>query len=291
METELIDERRKEIEAYSPMLQVLDSLKERHLNVIIDVSSASGMALAKEGRRELKDLRLSLEKARKAEKEDSLAWGRYVDSEAKRIYDVIFPMEERYDFEIKKEEKRIADEKAERIRILELEIQKKKEEEAEKIRAEMEEKLKAERLAKEEAEKKLAEEREKMRLEREAFEKEKKIIEEQRLKIEREEKERMLKIEREEKAARLLKEESERADRLKKEAELRVIREEKEKIEAEERRIVREKEEKEAEIKRQINLKKTNELDGISLLTAFLIRYEEDEFFSPVIVAIKEFLG
>lgn len=113
------------VAVYNPIEAGLAELRQRHGHVLTappDVSTATGMKTAKEGRSELKTLRTSIEKARVAEKAASLAYGRLVDSEAKRITDAVEPLELAYDGAIKAEEQRIealrqAELEAERTRI------------------------------------------------------------------------------------------------------------------------------------------------------------------------------
>jgi hypothetical protein len=98
------------VAVYNPIEAGLAELQARHGHVLIeppDVSNPKGMKLAKEARGELKTLRTSIEKARVEEKAASLAYGRLVDSEAKRITDAVTPLELGYDTAIKAEEQRI----------------------------------------------------------------------------------------------------------------------------------------------------------------------------------------
>jgi len=97
----------------------LDKLKERYLTVP-DVATKDGYDLVVSGARELRDIRVSVEKKRKELKAGALEWGRLVDSEAKRITGELLQLENPIKEAKKvidnekariKEEKRIADEK------------------------------------------------------------------------------------------------------------------------------------------------------------------------------------
>ena len=75
----------KEIVAYKPVEAVISDLTARYRGVVYDVTTTDGMADAKAGYREINGYSITLEKAREKEKAESLAYGRFVDSEAKRI--------------------------------------------------------------------------------------------------------------------------------------------------------------------------------------------------------------
>lgn len=301
------------IQKYSPIEAALEDLKSRHLNVVIDVSTKEGMKKAKEGRAELKAVRIRLDNARKEEKEESLNYCRFVDSEAKRIQLILDPMEEAYDKAIKAEEKRIADEENAKIRAAqeaEAEKQRLAKEAEEKKLAEERARLKAEeqRLAELEA-KYEAERKEKDRLaqealdlankklaeERAALEAEKKATEDKRIaeekaakeKIEAAERESRLKIEAEEKRLKEIKDKEEakaREEQLKKEAEERAEREKKEAAEREERR-------KQEDEKRSAELAKAKLLDGKEMLRTFLHRYGNITEFETVSNAIEDYFS
>lgn len=106
-----------EIVAYSKTENALAELRTKYSAVVFDVKSTNGMGAAKEARAELRSYRVDLEKVRVSEKAESLAYGRLVDSEAKRITAELEKLEEPIDDMIKAEEKRKADEKAEKERI------------------------------------------------------------------------------------------------------------------------------------------------------------------------------
>lgn len=106
-----------EIVAYSKTEQALAELRTKYSAVVFDVKSTKGMGAAKEARAELRSYRVDLEKVRVIEKAESLAYGRLVDSEAKRITAELEKLEDPIDNIIKVEEKRKADEKTEKERI------------------------------------------------------------------------------------------------------------------------------------------------------------------------------
>lgn len=162
--------------------------------VVTDSSQTIQMAVAREARKKFSQLRIDVEKARKAMKEQSLRKGQAIDAIARFLTSLITPIEDHLrlqeDFvkiqeEKKAEEARVAAEKkAEEERVAK---EKAESEERERIQLENE-KLKKEA---EERERILAEEREKARKEREAAELEKKRIEsEQQKKLDAERKER-----------------------------------------------------------------------------------------------------
>lgn len=125
--------------------------------VVTDSSQTTEMAMAKEARKKFSQLRIDVEKARKAMKEQSLRKGQAIDSIARFLVSLILPIEEylrsQEDFVRIEHEKKLAEEK------------KKDEEEAEKKRLADEEKerLEQERIRKEN--KKLKQEAEKRELE------------------------------------------------------------------------------------------------------------------------------
>lgn len=81
-----------------------------------DATTATGLAAAKAARAEIRDLRGKLEKTRAEIKAPVLAQGQLIDAEAKRINAELLAIEEPIDAAIKAEERRKAEEKAERER-------------------------------------------------------------------------------------------------------------------------------------------------------------------------------
>lgn len=198
--------------------------------VVTDRSQTTEMAMAKEARKKFSQLRIDVEKARIALKEQSLRKGQAIDSIAKYLTSLITPIEQHLkaqeDF-IKLDDLRIEQEKAEAEakRLEEERIAKEKAEalEQERIRKENE-KLKKEaeareaqmRKEREKADKELAKQKAKAEAERVKAEKQRqKLEEEQAKKLEAERKER-------EAVENELREKKEAEERAKKEEEERL---------------------------------------------------------------------
>ena len=113
------------IEVYNPIAAGIALMLQKHGAIltapIIVNGDAEKMAAAKEGRKELKKFRVSLEAKRKEEKAESLAYGRFVDSEAARIQAFATPLELAYDKSVTDEETRL-----DVIRDAELQIEQKR---------------------------------------------------------------------------------------------------------------------------------------------------------------------
>jgi fused signal recognition particle receptor len=204
---------RQEVVAYNPVKAALADLEHKYKAVVFDVSTPAGMSTAKAAYKDINAYSIMLEAARVKEKADSLTYGRFVDSEAKRIADQLdalrLPIKNQID-EVAKaeqrareaaikeaqdriiaehdaakaaEEKRMAEQRAEIAR-QQAEIaraQREAEEEARTSRAKIEQEERAARLIREEADRAA-------RREREAAEAEAKKVrdaEEARLKAER----------------------------------------------------------------------------------------------------------
>ena len=105
------------IAEYSATEAALSGLRLRLEGVKYDVSTTAGMTTAKQDRRELVTLRTSLEAKRKEIKAPALVRCKLIDEEAKRITAELLALETPIDEQIKAEEKRKADEKAERDRL------------------------------------------------------------------------------------------------------------------------------------------------------------------------------
>lgn len=147
------------------------------LIVVTDESQTTEMAMAKEARKKFSQLRIDVEKARKAMKEQSLRKGQAIDAVAKFLTSLITPIElhlkEQEDFIKIREEKRLEAERVEAERLAEIERQKQLEaekKEQERIRLENEELRK----------KALEQEREMQKARDEKLALEKKMLEEQR---------------------------------------------------------------------------------------------------------------
>ena len=105
------------ITEYSATEAALSGLRLRLEGVKYDVSTTAGMTTAKQDRRELVTLRTSLEAKRKEIKVSALVRCKLIDEEAKRITSELLALEVPIDEQIKAEERRKAEEKAERDRL------------------------------------------------------------------------------------------------------------------------------------------------------------------------------
>jgi len=101
----------------------LADLQQRFGDVVFEVSTEQGFSDAKSGRRELKNLRVGLEKKRVTLNAPLLARTRLINDEAKRITEVIQGLETPIDASIKAEEQRREEERAERERAEQVRIQ------------------------------------------------------------------------------------------------------------------------------------------------------------------------
>ena len=95
----------------------LATLRTKYEGVLFDLTTTAGDKAARAGRLELVTLRTSLEKKRKEFKAPVLEFGAKIDAEAKRITAEIEALEKPIDAQINADEKRRAEEKAERDRI------------------------------------------------------------------------------------------------------------------------------------------------------------------------------
>lgn len=107
---------------YSQTALGLIELRQKHANVVYDVTNPKEMKAAKEARAELRTLRTTLEKTRKEIKAPALERCRQIDDEAKRLTLEISSLEDPIDQQIKAEEaraeaERIAKAQAEQARI------------------------------------------------------------------------------------------------------------------------------------------------------------------------------
>ena len=126
MTQEVLDAPKSVVKIYNPIEAGITLMLEKHGHVLHTppavTDNPEALAQAKEGRKELAKFRSRLEKARKEEKAESLAYGRLVDSEAARIQAIATPLELAYAAPIEAEEKRLeaireAEAEAERQRI------------------------------------------------------------------------------------------------------------------------------------------------------------------------------
>lgn len=99
------------IEEYRPTEAALVDLHNRYNAVVYDVRTTKGMAEARKGRAELRDLRVALENTRKEIKAPALTRCREIDSEAKRITEALAALEEPIAAQIQAEEQRKEDER------------------------------------------------------------------------------------------------------------------------------------------------------------------------------------
>ena len=104
MDTELI---KTELAKYSITDAAIAELQKSYLTLeIAGINDKEGAALVGKARRDIKSKRCDVEAKRKELKADSLAYGRAVDSEAKRITDELLKIENH----LESEEKKISDE-------------------------------------------------------------------------------------------------------------------------------------------------------------------------------------
>jgi colicin import membrane protein len=283
-----------QIQEYSKTAAALADLAEIYGGVVFDVSSPKGMAEAKEGRRELRTLRVDLEKMRVSIKAPALERCRLIDAEAKEISAKLSALEDPIDAQIKAEENR------EKEAAMAKAIAERQALEAAEAKAKFE-REEAERVVREAEQAKIAAERaelEKMRAEQAAREHSARMAIEEaerasRLKIEeserasriaREAEEAKIKAEREslELAAKKLQEEREATER----AAAAKLKAEQEAVEAKEKKAREKKEATEREIRRLENLR----LDGKEMLRAFINQYGAMEEFFEVAKSINKFL-
>lgn len=112
------------VKIYNPIEAGIALLMEKHGDVLItppDVSTTKALEATKKNRTELVKFRTAIEGARVKEKAESLAYGKLVDSEAKRITAIAAPIEKAYDDAITAEETRL-----EAIRQAEIEAERKR---------------------------------------------------------------------------------------------------------------------------------------------------------------------
>lgn len=272
-----------EIVSYRPTEAVVADLAAKYAKVVFDVTVPSGMNAAKLAYKDINTHSITLEAARVKEKAESLAYGRKVDSEAKRIADQLDALRLPIKAQIETETKR-----AER-------------EAAEKAQAEID------RIAAEQAAFKAAEEK-RMAEERAAIAKaQAELVATQKAaqdKIDAEAREARRKIEEEERASRLAREEADRIARQAREAEEAKAKKardeedarlkvERDKLEAE-RRAVEEAQRKEREAEearqREIKRKEAEQADSKAMLLLFKQRFGHLPQYAAVIEAINEVL-
>lgn len=272
------------IQEYSATEAALADLAQRYKGVVWDVTNPTQMIEAKKARQEIRGYRTSLEKMRVKIKAPALEHCRLIDTEAKRITVELEALETPIDNQIKAEE------------------QKKENERLAKERAE------AERIAAEEKSRKDAEEA-KMAAERAEIARQQAELAAQqkaaRDKIEADERAARMRIEEQERAARLQREEADRAARQAREAEEAKLKAERDRIEAERRAVeeaqrkereaaeAKAKAEREAEEAKQREIRKqlAEIADARGMLEMFVTRYGHLKEFAPVSGAINAFLS
>ena len=98
--------------SYQPFTEALEAAIAKAPSLTYEISTKSGMEVAKEGRALFRNIRTSLEKKRAAAKAPIIEIGRLLDARAKEIVQRIEPFEAQFDGDIKAEEQRIEAEKA-----------------------------------------------------------------------------------------------------------------------------------------------------------------------------------
>ena len=98
--------------SYQPFTEALEAAIAKAPSLTYEISTKTGMEVAKEGRALFRNIRTSLEKKRAAAKAPILEIGKLLDSRAKEIVQRIEPFEAQFDNDIKAEEQRIEAEKA-----------------------------------------------------------------------------------------------------------------------------------------------------------------------------------
>lgn len=94
------------IVAYSKTEAGLAALREKYAGAVFDVRTAPGLAIARAARGELRGLRVTLEETRVKEKAESIAYGRRLDAEAKRITEAIKELEDPIAAQVQAEDNR-----------------------------------------------------------------------------------------------------------------------------------------------------------------------------------------
>lgn len=257
------------VAAYSPTEAALIDLATKYKGVVYDVTKADGMADAKAARNEIRKHRTTLEAARVKEKAESLAYGKFIDTEAKRIADRIAELEDPI------------------AAMIDAEVNKAKLAEQEAMR------VAAERLAAEEAAKRKAEDeriaaanaeisRQQEELRKAQAEVQRKIDEQERasrLKIEEEERKARASREEEDRKARLAQQARDEVARVKAEQEAAALKAERDKLDAAKREA--------EEIAREVARKANELLDANEMLKSFVSRFGHLKQFKTVVAAIE----
>jgi hypothetical protein len=292
----------QEIVVFKPVAAALADLSARYKGVVFDVTTTDGMADAKASYKAINTHSITLEQARVKEKADSLAYGRFVDSEAKRIADALdalrLPIKAQIEIETKRAEReREAAVQAEKDRLAAEEKARKDAEEAKlaadraeiaRQRAELEARAKAESDRLEEA-----------RIQQEGIERA------ARAKIEEAERASRAAIEAQEREARMAREQADREAKAARDAEEARLKAERDRLDAEARaiaeakRLAQEKVDAEAKAKREAEEAEQREkqrlanelLDGEEMLRTFYRKYGKRPEFQHIGKLILELLG
>ena len=225
---------KKELKKYNLPDAKIAELKDKYLKLKVkSIEDIDAYMACKSAHQEVKGLRVAIEKKRIELKASSLAFGKAIDTEAKRITVGISEIEDHLLKQRKvvdDEKKRLQEERERKEKEEQDRVKKEEEDRLEKIRQEQEEK---ERQLKEQQDKidadnrKIEEEKEANRLEKERLEREKVEAEQAKKKVEQDEKDR---VECEKnRAEELEKVKKDAAETAKKKEQDRVAREEKEK--------------------------------------------------------------
>jgi len=290
-----------QIAEYSATAAALADLTDIYKGVVYDVATTKGMAEAKEGRKELRTLRVDLEKMRVSIKAPALERCRLIDAEAKEITAQLVALEDPIDAQIKAEENRekeaaMAKAVAERQAIEAAEAAAKalRDEEERKIREAEQAKIAAERA-------------EIARIQAEQAEQQRKLDEQAKAAceaIEAAERASRLKIEEEQRAARQAQEAIEAEARKAREVEEAKLKAERDRLEQERmaaelaaRKLREEQEaaeraerERLAAIAREAQRQENMKLDGKEMLSTFVKQYGEIAEFAVIVKAISKFL-
>ena len=281
----------KEIVSYNSTKAALVDLSARYLNVVFAVATPKGMSEAKAAYKEINAHSLALESARVKEKAESLAYGRFVDSEAKRISDQIdeirLPIKAQIEVETKRDEReREAAIEAEKQRILTEQAAAKAAEDKRMAEARAEIARQQAEIAKAAAE-------------------QARLAAESRAKIESEERAARMKIEEEQRHERLARQAREEVERVNRQEEENRLKAEREKIETERRAVeeIKRKEQAEADAKakairdaeeakqREIRRQAAEHEDARGMARLFRERYKHLDECVGVVAAINAYLG
>lgn len=259
--------------AYSATEAAIADLVTMYKGVVYDVTTPEGMFVAKAAYKDINTHSITLEKAREKEKAESLAYGRWVDSEAKRIAEQLDALRLPIKAQIETETKRIEREKEEVLR-----------KETERLAAEQ-------KAIKDAEEAKMAAERAEIARQQEEL---RKSQQEAAKQIEEAQRISRLKIEEEERTARLAREEADRQSRLAQQARDEVARvkaqQEEERLKAERDKIETARREAEA-VEREAKRKESELLDATQMLSSFVSRFGHLPRFQSIVGLIEAFLA